>query len=66
MSEESKKIEKKAERTEQEAKSAELSENDLDNVAGGGGGASAGMTKKPPVVQPIQAAAGASPIAKKP
>jgi len=36
MSEESKKIEKKAEQTEQEVKPAELSEQDLDNVAGGG------------------------------
>ena len=37
MSEESKKIEKKAEQTEQEVKPAELSEKDLDKVAGGGG-----------------------------
>jgi hypothetical protein len=36
MSEESKKIEKKAEQTEQEVKTAELSEQELDNVAGGG------------------------------
>jgi hypothetical protein len=36
MSEESKKIEKKAEQTEQEVEAAELSDKDLDNVAGGG------------------------------
>jgi hypothetical protein len=35
MSEESKKIEKKAEQTEHEVKPAELSEQELDNVAGG-------------------------------
>jgi hypothetical protein len=38
MSEESKKIEKKAEQTEQEVNPAELSEQDLDKVAGGGSG----------------------------
>jgi hypothetical protein len=37
MSEESKKIEEKAEQTEQEVKAAELSDKDLDKVAGGGG-----------------------------
>jgi hypothetical protein len=36
MSEESKKIEKTVEQTEQEAKAAELPENGLDKVAGGG------------------------------
>ena len=36
MSEKSKKVEKKAKQTEQEAKAAELSEKDLDKVAGGG------------------------------
>jgi hypothetical protein len=36
MSEESKKIQNNAERSEQEAKPAELSEQELDNVAGGG------------------------------
>jgi hypothetical protein len=35
MSEESKKIEKKAEQTEQEVKRTELSERELDKVAGG-------------------------------
>jgi bacteriocin-like protein len=35
MSEESKKVEKKAEQTEQEIKADELSEKDLNNVAGG-------------------------------
>jgi hypothetical protein len=36
MSEESKKTEKKAEQTKQEVKPAELSEQELDKVAGGG------------------------------
>jgi hypothetical protein len=35
MSEETKKVEKKVEQTEQEAKAAELPEEDLDKVAGG-------------------------------
>jgi hypothetical protein len=61
MSKENKKIEK----TEQETTAGELSELDLDNVAGGGG-ASAPLTKKLPVEPPIQAAAGLSPVAKKP
>jgi hypothetical protein len=39
MSEETKKIEKQAEQTEQEAKATELSDKDLDNVAGGGANA---------------------------
>ena len=43
MSEESKKIEKKAEQTEQEVKPAELPEQELDKVAGGT--ASAGFLK---------------------
>ena len=36
MSQETKKIEKKAEQAEQEAKATELSDKDLDQVAGGG------------------------------
>jgi hypothetical protein len=39
MSEESKKIEKKAEQTKPEVKPAELSEQELDKVAGGGANA---------------------------
>jgi hypothetical protein len=39
MSEESKKIEKKAEQTEPEVKPTELSEQELDKVAGGGANA---------------------------
>jgi hypothetical protein len=35
MSEETKKVDQKVEQTEQEAKAAELSQQDLDNVAGG-------------------------------
>ena len=35
MNEATKKAEKKAEQIEQEAKAVELSDNDLDNVAGG-------------------------------
>jgi hypothetical protein len=46
MSEESKKIKK----SEQEAVESELSEKDLDSVAGGGGGPATGG--KPPVVGP--------------
>jgi hypothetical protein len=37
MNKESKKIEKKAEQTKQEVKPAELSEQELDKVAGGAG-----------------------------
>jgi hypothetical protein len=50
MNEESKKIEK----IEQSAKSAELSEQDLDNVAGGVTGNDGGCIKRPPILPPTK------------
>ena len=55
---------KKAGKTEQEVKPAELSEQDLDKVAGGGGGP---VMPKPPVTGPgVAAGGGGHPVVKAP